>query len=867
MPPRPRLPIDEVLPATIEHLRHEGANAVVLAPPGAGKTTAVPLALLEALPEGEIWVAQPRRLAARMAASLAARWSKGPLGAEVGYRVRYEGSTSDATRLIYMTEGLALRRLRERLRSAGALDPVAAIIFDEFHERHLDGDLALALAREAQRQGAKKLRVIAMSATLDPGPLEAYLEAPLFESAGRSHPVELRYEVHRNRPLEAQVQRALQSRVDEASAVDVQNFGHVLVFLPGAAEIRRCAETLEGYCRHHGLELHTLHGEAPPAQQDAAVAPSDRPKVILSTNVAETSVTIDDVATVIDTGLVRVARHDELAGVDRLELKGISRASAEQRAGRAGRTRPGVCIRLYAAADHDRRPARDVPEVLRADLSEACFDLAAAEAGDPLRFPWFEAPPAESLGAALSLLERLGAVESHRLSAHGQRMRRWPLHPRLASFFAECEALNDDKLARVALDVAALLSERELRRLDREPAHHDVADPIYELEQIDRAKGGENQLRREGFDPRGMAALRRARQSLQRRRNGSRDGSRDGSRPLSPKDNARLRRALMHAFPDRVAQVRARDERLEAKMVDGGAIPLAPGCVVREHEWIVVLRASARSEGARTRTQVTAASAIEADWILDDFLEQIDERQSVDFQRGRVRRVAELRYGALVLDRSELAGTDAATAERLFREALAAGWGKLIDLESLEALRARADFARARGLALEPLDDGVLESTLRELCEGRSSLEDLRAADLLALLRSRWSTVGGQGDALAALTRFAPDEVRLPSGRRLAVSYAPGQDPSVASFLQDFFGSDDGPRIADGKLPLVLHLRAPNRRDVQVTTDLAGFWDRHYPELRRALMRRYPRHDWPEDPRSAEPPKPRTGPRRPRGKR
>jgi ATP-dependent helicase HrpB len=850
---RPSLPIDEVLDELVDHLEAPGRNAVLIAPPGAGKTTCVPPALLERLGEGQIIVAQPRRLAARMAASTVARWRGQSLGEEVGFAVRFESRSSASTRLLFVTEGVLLRRLRDD----PALDGVSAILFDEIHERHLAGDLALALARRSQREGRPDLRLVAMSATLDPGPLADFLDAPTFESKGRAYPVEVEYLVARDRPLEAQVLRALQKRVEAAPSVDVDGLGHVLVFLPGAAEIRRCASKLAGFCDHHGLVLRPLHASLPPDEQDLAVAPSGIPKVILSTNVAETSLTIDQVATVIDSGLARVARHDPHAGLPRLELQPVSRASGIQRAGRAGRTREGHCIRLYGQADFERRPTREQPEVLRTDLADAVFDLALAGVADPASFDWFETPPAAASSEALTLLRRLEALDDAGAPTPlGRAMAPLPLHPRLACAWAHAVEAG---VGRLACSVVAILAERRLRRSDVVPEHHDLADPLYELERLRRTRREPHRRARQGIDPRAATAVERAQRALQNCLPGR---SQYKDRLRGETANQALARALLPAFVDRLGRLRQRKDTLELLGRDGRAIALSPSCVVRDATFAVALRAESRQRGTHRIEEITAACAISEDDILELCMDELDEIEIVDFDRKRERVVAvrELRLDALVLEREELSTLPEGASERLFEEAKSAGIERFVDAEALGQLRHRLRFVREHlDESFPELDQERLESSLRQLCEGRRSFAQLREGDLIACVR------GKLGPQLASLDRLAPAQVTLPGGRRLKVDYTPGQPPSVASFLQDFFGSSRGPTIGEGRIDLTLHLRAPNRRDVQVTRDLAGFWERHYPSLAKQLKRRYPKHDWPDDPVHAEPPKPR--PRRPRKKK
>lgn len=859
------LPIDAVLPEILAALAR-GRSLVVEAPPGAGKTTRIPLALLSAGlagldPDGqprEVLVLQPRRLAARMSAQRVADCLGEPLGRRVGYQVRFESAVGPQTRLRFITEGLLSRKLHADPELRG----VGVVVLDEFHERHLDGDLGLALLRALQRGARPDLVIVVMSATLDAAPVQQYLSegadlCARISSAGRMHPVAIEHQgASGEQELPAAVNRAFHRLLDEG--LD----GDVLVFLPGAREIQQAASACAGLAAHANVAVLPLHGELPPDQQDLAVKPGSRRKLILATNVAETSVTIDGVVAVIDSGLVRLPAHDPWTGIATLSVSKISRASAVQRAGRAGRTRPGRCLRLYSQADHDRRPEFTPPEVARADLAAALLDLHAFSVAEPERFPWFEAPQPSALHAAEALLRRLGAVDPDGLLTElGRHMLRFPVHPRLARLLVEGQRRG---VAALACGAAALLGERSLRP-GNHLAHTDAdADVLVDLADLEahrhrgRDDNRDDPRARDAISPRGNLLPGPARHVLQVRDQLLRLCERDAGppRPLQAREDA-LRRALLLAFPDRVAHARdSADGGRALALAGGGAARLSPASVVRTAPWLLALAIEQRREGERgSQVLVRSACAIEVDWLIDEFAGEIEERDDLTFNttRERVEGRAELRYHGLLLEATPLKKLPPAASDLLRDAALAAGPARFVnDPDALHGLAARTTFVAEHVPEFPTLADADLRAALVDLCDGRSSFAELRAADLQSTVLAKVASAHA-----GALERMAPTHVQLPGGRRLAVHYEPGKPPWVASRLQDFFGLARGPTVAAGRIPVVLHLLAPNGRAEQVTTDLAGFWDRHYPDLRRSLMRRYPRHAWPEDPRTAAPPAPR----------
>jgi ATP-dependent helicase HrpB len=812
--------IDAAMPALLRAL--ETGNAVLIAPPGTGKTTKVPLACLDAGIADRIVVLQPRRIAARMAAAFVARELGETLGDRVGYRVRFDRATSERTRLEFATEGIMVRRLMGGNQGS---DP-GLVVLDEFHERHLDSELVLNILRWRQRAGRPAPRLLVMSATLDTEPVREFLDAATVEVEGRLHPVEIQHRTpsrRRRDDLGAQVITALAELIASGQLGRDAPPGHALVFLPGVREIedvrKRCASLGD-----HGMTVCVLHGRLDPETQDLALDPSLARKVVLATNVAETSLTIEGVRVVLDSGLARIAAYDPARGHESLELRPISRASAAQRAGRAGRTGPGLCIRLYARADHDRRPAFERPEITRLDL--ASFRLAVAGAGfnDATGLEWFEAPPAARYESAEALVRGLGAIdEGGRLTKVGDEMIRYPLHPRLARLVVEGGARG---ITTEAATAAALLSQGH-----RGPRPTELADMDF-LDAVDTEA------------PKRRGPVARARDQIARL-----------TRSASPRSEAperALRMSLLAAHPDRVGQVRRdADGRETIAFADGGSARVGPRAGVRPPDWIVALEVRSIREGTHTRTTVHGACTIDPGWLVDLFPERIVDRTETRFdpQAEQVHEHSALCFGQLTLETTPRPPTDSLAAARVLAKAIRGlGLGRVVDSAAYEQLRARLAFASQFDASIRPIDDEGVDAWLERTCEGWSRLSELRALDLLGFLEREFSASAG------SLDRVAPRHVSLGGGRRVRVEYTAGESPRIGGRIQHFFGSSDGPRIVHGDIAIVMHLKAPNDRDVQVTRDLAGFWERHYPALRKQLMRRYPKHDWPENPRTATPP-------------
>jgi ATP-dependent helicase HrpB len=832
------LPIDAAIPDIVRAVLDRGA-LVLGAPAGAGKTTRVPPALLDAIGgDGDVLVLEPRRIAARMAAKRVADERGERVGQTVGYTVRFEDVSSPTTRIRFLTEGVLTRRFLD--------DPTLArarvVVLDEFHERHLHGDVALALVRRLRATHRPDLALVVMSATLDSGPVAAYLGAPTVRTEGRMYEVVIEHAAAGDdRPLALQIAGAVRTATREEA-------GDVLVFLPGAAEIRRAMEACQKIAEQEDLLLLPLHGDLPPREQDRAVTPQPKRKVVLATNVAESSVTIDGVTLVVDSGLARVPGYAAWSGLPTLEVRKISRASAAQRAGRAGRTRPGRCVRLYTQADWSTRPEHDVPEIQRLDLAQTWLELAAGGASD---LTWLDAPPESSVHAAKELLTRLGALDLAGSPTNlGERLLRFPLHPRQSRLLVEAEARG---VGRDAAVVAALIGEKDIRaghkaRFDDRHSPRDAATERSDLfatldlfREAEAAGFAADALRRIGLDAGPTLAVSRAAARLEPRR--ARDAESD---PEKAEDAILL--SVLAGYPDRVVK---RVHGRTLAVAGGGTAELSVSSAVRNAPWMVAVDADTQ----KGRAVVHVASEIQPEWLIELYPDGVRETTETTWDGTQERVVTRSRmlYEGLALAESESSGTEDEVTRVLAKAALAAGARSFAPEGALDRWLARTRFAAQRDPSIPAPDDAEVESTLREACIGRRSFAELGGGALLVALEAH---LGAR--AQSRVLFLAPDRVTLPGGRSVRVEYEAGKSPWIASRLQDFFGMAKGPAIAEGTVPLVLHLLAPSQRAVQVTADLAGFWSRHYPSVRRELARKYPRHSWPEDPlRSAPPTRPR----------
>jgi ATP-dependent helicase HrpB len=833
------LPIDAVLPELRAALGQHAA-AVVRAPTGAGKTTRVPPALLDGAlaGAGRILLVEPRRLAARAAARRMAAERGGRLGEEIGYQVRFDRRWGPRTRIVVVTPGILLRRLQDDR----FLESTAIVIFDEFHERGLESDLAMGMVRLLQQTVRPELRIVVMSATLRVNLVAGYLgDCPVIAGEGRLHPVEIRYEPKpTGQPWPVAVARAVEQLLGETD-------GDVLAFLPGLYEIRQTLRHLEPLAAERGLAVLPLYGDLPAEQQDAALLPLDRRTVVLATNVAETSVTVEGITGVVDTGLARQMTFDARLGLDRLVLTPIARDSAEQRAGRAGRTRPGVCLRLWSAASHRHRPEQTEPEIRRVDLAGAVLHLLSLGETEVLRFPWLEPPPEAAVAQALSLLRWLGAVNDEGVTALGRVLARLPAHPRLGRLLVEGQRLGQPESAALA---AALLSERDpfLRSLDDGPRpgsrHSSMSDVLDRAEALQAYEATGRLASSVGTLHRGAAhLLLRARGQL------ARVLGQEVRQPELPEQlpaEEAFLRALLAAYPDRVARRREVGSR-RGVIVGGRGVSLAPSSGVTEPELFLCIDVDA----GQTEAVVRQASGVRRDWLP---AERVRAAIEVAFDPAAEKVVARrrLRYADLVLEDTPASLPDEAETAHVLAAAAAAHLERVLPpadtTAGLYRTRVRCLRQWRPELGLPAFGDNELAEMLPWLCPGRRSFADLRAGPWLEALQGRLTSEQRQ-----AVERDAPERLQVPSGSRLALHYEEGRPPILAVRIQEVFGLADTPRVAGGRVRVLLHLLAPNYRPQQVTDDLGSFWANTYPQVRKELRARYPRHAWPEDPLAAIP--------------
>lgn len=802
------LPVEEALPALRQALR-KGSSAVLVAPPGAGKTTLVPLVLREEewAKGGKILVLEPRRVAARAAARRMSEMLGESLGQTVGITTRLDRATSAATRVEVVTEGLLVRRLQ----SDPGLEGVAAVIFDEAHERHLDTDLGLALCLDIQRGLRPELRLLAMSATLDAQGFAGLLGGPLVESAGRAFPV--RVEHHRRDLTDPRdLPEAMAQAIRGAMAREP---GDVLAFLPGWGEIRRTAERLSGL----DADVLPLHGELPPAEQDRALTPGPRRRVVLATSIAETSLTVPGVRIVVDGGFRRTPRLDGATGLTRLVTARISRAAAEQRAGRAGRTEPGVAVRLWSEALHRGLPLQDRPEILEAELSSLVLDCAAWGVA-PRDLPFLDAPPEGQVAAARALLSSLDALdEESRITVTGKRMARMGTHPRLARMMC---AVADEGEAALAADLAALLEERDPLR-GREPP----ADITLRLDAL-HGHG------REEADGIAIRAIRRT-AALHRRRLGV-----HGNTP--PEGDAGA--LLAAGFPDRIALKRGTMDGA-FRMASGQGARLSIADPLAKQTLLAVADLGLKGTEARIRMAAPVSRAVLEARFPERF--RTVEGASFDARAGAVLARKRLMFGPLVLEEAPLPGADPSMiAEALAQAAAERGFRDLDWGESGRQLRAR--IARMHALEGAPWPDvseAALTAHARDwlapYCAGMSKLSELKGVDVAAALLP--------GDLRRKLDASLPPRVALPNGRSAAVDYT-AETPTLEARAQHLFGLRDMPQLAGGRVKLQVALLSPAGRPVAITADLAGFWASGWADVRKDMRGRYPKHDWPENPAS-----------------
>ncbi len=824
------LPINSVLPELRTALG-AGRRLVLQAPPGAGKTTAVPLALLD-----EPWLAgktilmlEPRRLAARAAAARMAQLLGESVGQTVGYRVRFDQKVSKATRVEVLTEGILTRRLQQDPELAG----VGLVIFDEFHERHLHSDLALALCLDSAEALREDLALLVMSATLDGGAVAKLLDAPLVTSEGRAYPVDTRY---LSRDAEGRISDVVTAAVHRALA---ECEGDVLVFLPGSGEIRWVAEALKGSAP--AIQIHPLYGDLPLEEQQRAILPDPQGarKVVLATNIAETSLTIEGVRVVIDSGWQRVPRFDPRSGLTRLDTVRVSRASADQRAGRAGRLGPGVCYRLWGEGTQRGLVPFALPEIATADLAPLALDLSLWGTNDATALRWLDAPPAGALAQARQLLSELEAVDTvGRITAAGREMAALPLHPRLAHMLVKAETMG---LAGLACDVAAILTERDLLR---GPAAQRDCDFGVRLEALQaHRRDGRDGARRFDADPNACAAAERAARQWRHLLHAQAPG---------PEAIGEAGLLLALAYPDRVAARRSGEEG-RYLLASGRGGRLEPHCRLAREPFIV----AADLDGAGDDSRIRSAAAVARDELERALAARLAWREEVRWDAATeavvVRRVRGL--GLVVLEEAPL--------PRAAPERLVAAMAEGIRTLGLACLpwtdEARQLQARVGSLRLwQPeagwpdLSDAALlqglEQWLAPFLNGVTRRAHLARLDLVEILKAHLGW-----EPARRLEQEVPTHIEVPSGSRKRLHYEVGQPPVLAVKLQEMFGLADTPRVANGRVAVMLHLLSPAQRPIQVTQDLRGFWERTYAEVKKELKGRYPKHPWPDDPWSAAP--------------
>lgn len=843
-----RLPIadlrDEVVRACRTHKR-----LIIQAPTGSGKSTQIPAFLLDAglLGQGKAIVLQPRRLATRLLATRVARERRTPLGQEVGYQIRFEDVSSRGTRIKYETEGILLRQLL----SDPQLSDVNVIVFDEFHERHLYADITLARAMQLQQSARPDLLIVVMSATLDTAPLQTYLDpCAVLSSEGRTFPVEIKY-----------LPRSIQSRDEHITDAAVEAVadcihsnlpGDILIFMPGAYEIQRTINALRNAAIERNTLILPLHGELAPRDQDAAVASYAQRKIIVSTNVAETSLTIDGIRIVIDSGLARIPRFDARRFINTLWVENISRASADQRAGRAGRTAPGVCIRLWTQREHEERALHTAPEIKRLDLSEALLTLKAAGTEDVSGLPWVEPPEPHALERATQLLIDLGALHGHteRITPLGRRMAAFPLHPRYSRMLIA--AAQHDCVRPVTL-IAALTQGRSIleRRVSRSAQEqrmdllggHVPSDFIILMRAWQYAASN-------GFDInrcRKIGVHAQAARQVQRVFDAFLSVAERQGLPLSkqPAEDDDLCKCVLTGFSDQVA-IRRDSGTLHCQLVHGRKGTLIRESAIKEAPLFVASEIDEVQSGAQSQVLLRLATRIERNWLNELFPDAIqqDEHLYYDTRTKRVVLEQRMRYHDLILETTPSESPTDDAAARILASEIQGGRLTLNKWDQqIEAWIRRVNCLAAWCPEFELPAIGEEERTLliQQLCLGCHSYRDVRNQPVWPVLKALLNE--GQ---LRLVDQHAPDRINAGAQRLFRLVYAEQAAPYFSARIQELFGLTTIPTIALGRVTPLVHILAPNQRPVQITADLPAFWRDHYPRIRQELKRKYPKHAWPE---------------------
>ncbi|HEY1792290.1 MAG TPA: ATP-dependent helicase HrpB [Opitutaceae bacterium] len=846
MNPR-ELPIYELEGALVASLRASG-RVVVQAPTGSGKSTQVPQMLLRAgfLGGGQAVVLQPRRLATRMLARRVAEEVGTGLGETVGYQIRLESRVSEATRIRFVTEGILLRQMT----FDAALRGVCAVVFDEFHERHLYGDITLARALRIQRTVRPDLKIIVMSATLDAGALRDYL-APcdVLESRGRTFAVKVEY---LSRAVDFDSEPPWDAAARECERVAGETGGDMLVFMPGAYEIGRTVQAVQGLRALRDFAVLPLHGELPPEAQDRAVARTASRKIIVSTNVAETSLTIDGVTAVIDSGLARIARYDPARGINTLLVEKISAASADQRAGRAGRTAPGICVRLWTEREHERRPAHELPEVRRLDLSEVVLTLKAAGIADMAAFDWFEKPDPRGLAKAESLLSDLGALEGpgRAITETGRRMLRFPVHPRYARMFLEGQERG---CVRPVAMMAALTQGRSflIRGVPRsvEQAREDVLGEEHESDffllmrawrYADRSSYSLDACRRLGIH---AQAARQVGPLFEQFVGIAAAEGLDTSERRA--DGTQVRRCVLAGFPDHLAR-RLDSTTLRCDVVHGRRGVLARESTIAGSPLFVA--AEITEVGGRSgevNTILGIATAIDEAWLRELFPGDLRDEREVTYDPEAKRVVARRlkRFRDLVLESK--AGSDDVpaneAADLLAREVMAGriaidGWDEAAEHWISRVNRMAEWFPEYE---VNPIGEADRKTLIEQVCYGETSARAVKSKEVMPILRD-WLTP----EQLAAMEEVVPERLTMANGRRSRLAYPKEGPPVLSARIQELYGIEGRFSLGRGRVPVKIEVLAPNQRPIQVTDDLTTFWREIYPRIKPELSRRYPRHEW-----------------------
>ncbi len=851
MPAPAKLPIFEIRDAVIQALTSATTmNLLVKAPTGSGKSTQVPQFVLDSgiLKEGQrCIVLQPRRIAARMLAQRVARERDSRLGAEVGYQVRFDNVTSRETRLIYVTEGVMLRQLMED----PELAKVGCIVIDEFHERHLDGDLVLAWALALQRTRRPDLKIIVMSATLVPGPLGDFMQpVKLLESEGRTYPVEVRYQtpIRNARTNEIEPIWDQTARACEALTSELGSTGDILVFMPGAFEIRKTITALQGRSCSKGRRIVSLHGEMTPQDQDAAVTPGEQAKIIVSTNVAETSLTIEGVRAVVDAGQARIASYDPRRGINTLTVQKISRASAEQRAGRAGRLGPGIAVRLWAERDQMHRAESELPEIQRLELSEAVLALHVASDKARLKIDWFERPAEAALKRAESLLRDLGAISSDeaKLTAIGMKMSAFPTHPRFARMLL---AASDNGCVREAALCAALAQGREILMVGRNSSSFKneefwEAHDISEFQALLRAFIRAHAL---NFDPQAcvplnvhaMASREAGRSYDQFLRLAQRAGLTVNDEVAEPEA---LAKTLLAAFSDHLGVETSSGSRIY-RVAGGYTGHLGKDAHIKAPRLLIASEIT-EVQGKALTVHMNLVTRVEEEWLRELFPADftVAKRAQYDAINRRVMNLEEVRFRNLVLSSREKGEPDEGTAATLLADEVVAGRLQLtLWNERVEQWITRVNCLSRwmPDIEIPAIGEEDRRIIIEQVCHGATAYRQLKDKDVFPALH-QWLSHAHRD----LLDRYAPERLNLKNGKTARIVYDEKQPPSVSVVLQQLYDVNENPKVAGGRITVTVHLLSPAQRPIQTTSDLGRFWRESYPAVRTQLRGRYPRHEW-----------------------